>query len=40
MDIDNYLKNHLNKEGHIKNKNLEELISVVELTSSSEITLL
>tara|TARA_B100000795_G_scaffold189298_1_gene144107 strand:+ start:2654 stop:3007 length:354 start_codon:yes stop_codon:yes gene_type:complete len=26
MDIDNYLKNYLNKDGHIKYKNLEEII--------------
>ena len=26
MDIDNYLKNYLNKDGHIKNKNLKEII--------------
>ena len=25
MDIDSYLKNHLNKEGQIKNKDLKEL---------------
>ena len=31
MDINGYLKDYLNKDGHIKNKNLEELITQLEL---------
>jgi hypothetical protein len=37
MDIDGYLKNHLNKDGHIKNKNLEELIAQLKSTISTKL---
>jgi len=37
MDIDGYLKNHLNKDGHIKNKNLEELITQLKSTISIKL---
>ena len=31
MDVDNYLKNFLNKDGHIKNENLEKIIPQLKL---------
>ena len=35
MDIDSYLKNHLNKDGQIKNKDLKELITQLKSKISS-----
>tara|TARA_B100000609_G_C17049702_1_gene348314 strand:+ start:367 stop:720 length:354 start_codon:yes stop_codon:yes gene_type:complete len=37
MDINGYLKDYLNKDGHIKNKNLEELITQLESIISTKL---
>lgn len=37
MDINGYLKDYLNKDGHIKNKNLKELITQLESTISTKL---
>ncbi len=37
MDIDSYLKNHLNKDGQIKNKDLKELITQLKSKISSKL---